>query len=455
MDKIFGNDRFWDVPCPELPEQPPAGCSGSHDPGAIALPYLAPRPNRGQVHHLYLTPHQLAQHIEIVGAIGTGKTNLFYQFIKAISDSMLVRQYRKDDVIVIFDPKGDFRRRFFRPEVDLVISPNGNKEWRWDLMSELRPVAGAAAGVDRRVLNALGHILFDRLAERSSQPFFAKAARRVFCGVLEHLAREAGVSNARVIRFWNSASQDEIRQLLSSDPYTRGLVNYIPANVEGQAIGVLAEIHGVVNDLFQGGFAEPGGISIRAAIRERRGRRIFLDFPVSDAETMTDSFRVLVALAIREALLMGEENEFRSHGLVWFVIDEFRRLPHILQFEPGMNFGRGAGLRFILGMQTQEQLKKDYEAEASSILAGANSMFSFWVSDPETRRAIRDRGGKKLLRTAVENVGLGDPIQDLQEQDIVRDEHILALEPGQAIVCLPRQAPFKLKFPLYDDVIQK
>jgi len=55
----------------------------------------------------------------------------------------------------------------------------------------------------------------------------------------------SGGHPTRALRFWNSASQDEIRSLLGGDPATRGLVNYIPAGVEGQAVGVLAEIHEV------------------------------------------------------------------------------------------------------------------------------------------------------------------------------------------------------------------
>lgn len=60
-----------------------------------------------------------------------------------------------------------------------------------------RPHPAAEGNVDRQVLNDLCHILFDRIAERTSQPLFAKAARRAFGGVLEHLARERGASNAR------------------------------------------------------------------------------------------------------------------------------------------------------------------------------------------------------------------------------------------------------------------
>jgi type IV secretory pathway TraG/TraD family ATPase VirD4 len=446
MDRLSGNNRFLDVAMPDLPEAPPASLKPAGREDGIVIPYWLPAPALGKMGSLYVTASLLARHLVLVGAIGTGKTQLFCLLIAAILAIMT-----DSDSMVVFDPKGDFRRRFYRPGIDIVVSASGSRDQRWNLFKELRPMPGPASSpVDDRVLNDICHMLFDRIAERSSQPFFGKAAGATWGGVTKLLAREEGASNARHLRFWESSSPDEIRDLLASDPTTRSLTTYVPENVEGQAMGVFAEIMGVERNVFQGNFAEPGGISIREAIRGRGGKTIFLDFDVPSADTLTDSYRLLVALAIREALQMGDENDHQAPGRVWFVIDELRRLPHVTQFETGMNFGRTAGLRFILGLQTTEQLKKDYEADSAPILAGAGSMFAFWVPDPQTREFIRGRGGKKLVRIAVPKVGIGDPWQDVREVDAISDQHILSLAPGQAIVTFPGQSPFRVQFPEYD-----
>lgn len=455
MDMIFGSDRFRDISGPPLPDRPPEDLTKGNGRVSLLLPYIADSPYRGQIRYMQLSERLTAMHTLIAGAINQGKTILICQLLFAILYAMTHLPDRRDDTVIVFDPKGDFRRLFYRQGIDLVISPNGDARWRWNFMDELKVLPeepGHGKSIDTSVLNVICHILFDRIAQRTSQPFFANAARRTFSAVTERLFQEDGTSNARILNFWNSATLEDIRQLLANN---RGVLNYIPSNVEGQSMGVLSEIHGAVSDLFQEGFGEPGEMSIRSALRQGFGRFIFLDFPVSAAETMADSFRVLVALAIREALRMGEENEIQTGRHIWFVIDEFRRLPHIMQLEPGMNFGRSFGLRFILGMQTIEQLKKDYGAEASSILAGANSLFAFWASDAETRNFIKGRGGKKLQRVATENVGIGNPIQDVKEMDCIQDEHIASLEPGQAIACLPQHKPFKIRFPLFDDAFRK
>ena len=68
----------------------------------------------------------LSRHIMLLGGIGTGKTNAFFQMIDQLQHSLT-----DDDIMVIFDTKGDFYQEFFSPG-DVVISndktsvgPNG------------------------------------------------------------------------------------------------------------------------------------------------------------------------------------------------------------------------------------------------------------------------------------------------------------------------------------------
>jgi len=88
MDKIFGSQRFQDVDGPDLSEEPAVTLTNCQHPPRIALPYLQPRPNRGQIRYLSLLANQIALHTVIVGAIGTGKTNLFCHLIRNIQGSM-------------------------------------------------------------------------------------------------------------------------------------------------------------------------------------------------------------------------------------------------------------------------------------------------------------------------------------------------------------------------------
>lgn len=54
-----------------------------------------------------LTEDILSKHLLLVGGTGCGKTNLFYHIVE-----QLIARMTKDDVMLIFDSKGDFYNKF-------------------------------------------------------------------------------------------------------------------------------------------------------------------------------------------------------------------------------------------------------------------------------------------------------------------------------------------------------
>jgi len=59
----------------------------------------------------------LSRHIMFLGSIGTGKTNAISQIIQQLRDEM-----SSEDVMIVFDSKGDFYNDFYRHGLDVVIS---------------------------------------------------------------------------------------------------------------------------------------------------------------------------------------------------------------------------------------------------------------------------------------------------------------------------------------------
>jgi type IV secretory pathway VirB4 component len=58
----------------------------------------------------------LSKQTMLIGGTGCGKTTLFYHFV-----SQIKRNMTKDDVMIIFDSKGDFYSRFYNKSNDFVI----------------------------------------------------------------------------------------------------------------------------------------------------------------------------------------------------------------------------------------------------------------------------------------------------------------------------------------------
>ena len=81
-----------------------------------------------------LTEEMLSKHILLVGGTGCGKTNLFYHMVQQIKARLT-----PNDVVLIFDSKGDFYSKFYSKE-DIVI---GNSlqyrkiSERWSIYEEV------------------------------------------------------------------------------------------------------------------------------------------------------------------------------------------------------------------------------------------------------------------------------------------------------------------------------
>ena len=77
-----------------------------------------------------LSDDLLSKHLLFIGGIGMGKTNGIFQILSQLRNHMT-----SNDVMLIFDTKGDFYESFYQPG-DIVISndekatgPNGKDFW--------------------------------------------------------------------------------------------------------------------------------------------------------------------------------------------------------------------------------------------------------------------------------------------------------------------------------------
>ncbi len=386
---------------------------------------------------IYFSDERLGQHVLLVGSIGQGKTNTIYHFLRGVRAAM-----GPQDIAVIFDPKGDYLKRFRRPEDIVINDPDAETDPApWNLVEELR----ASSSDAEETVNEVSHTLFDEAIEHSQQPFFPIAAKDLFAAVLSMLAATPGTSNADIRAYWDTKSRQEILGDLQANASTRGLMHYI--GIEGQqSFGVLGHVLQLVHDIFIGRFRQAGTLSIRNAIRQRGARCIFIEYRVATGKTLAPIYKVLADLAIKEALNTGVRQ-----GHVYMFLDEFRLLPRLHHMDHGVNFGREFGLRFIVGMQNQAQVLAAYGDEAESILSGFNTVFGFRVTNPDTRDYLKGIAGQNRRRVAIPSLVMGPPVQQIIEGHVIEDYHVSNLRPGQAVVFTPGYQPFTAQVGLYKE----
>lgn len=392
----------------------------------------------------------ISKHMMLVGGTGCGKSTLFYHIIE-----QLKRKMTADDVMIVFDSKGDFYSKFYSKDKDCVIgnSPQYMQQSeRWNIFKEI-----LADGWDERqvMINAIEicKTLFDdRTKNNTSNPFFPNAARDLLSAILVATVR-IGVGekqfinenfyNSRIKEFLDSSSGQDLCDYLDGFGDMRSVMSYIEGD-SAQSQGVLAEMFSVVRDVFIGVFCEKGKFSMRNFVRQKGGRTLFIEYDLAIGSVLTPVYKILFDLALKEAL-----GRTKSQGNVYFICDEFKLLPNLQHIDDGVNFGRSLGVKVFAGLQSIEQLFEIYgPSRGKNLAAGFSSILAFRANDVTTRKYISELHGQNMVleqyrmlnNTVVEEKRIGSTVEDWD---------LNSLNVGEAIVGLPFAPPFRFYFELY------
>lgn len=418
----------------ELQPEPPPVADGP------ILCRLSGKGTTGRRVELVIGPDLFSKHVLLLGGIGSGKTNTMMQMVDQLRGEM-----SPNDVMLIFDTKGDYLSTFYRAG-DIVISndqhatgPDG--EDYWNIFQEI--------GFDQKAeenITEIARVLFFEKTSRSPQPFFPNAARDLFMALLLHFHRTGGQiepNNAVLRDFLDQSTSSALRSIFELHPDLRALTSYIADDRSPQTQGVVSELQQLVREIFIGNFRREGSLSMRKAIRSKGGRAIFVEYDLGVGEMLTPVYRLLLDLAIKEALCRT-----KSEGNVWFVIDEFRLIPNLQHVDNGVNFGRSLGAKFLIGIQNVEQLYHAYgESRARSILAGFSTTIAFRVNDFASRHYLQQLFGrnrkKDIYLASVQARGV---VESVFEAHVVEDWDIASLPVGKAIIRFPGHQPFFFQF---------
>lgn len=427
---IFGDELHFDTP--QLSGTPKIWLRGKDGNGShVELP---------------ISESLLSRHLMLLGGIGTGKTNAFFQMI-----NQLQYQLTENDVMIIFDTKGDFYKEFYVPG-DVVISndktaigPNGHLNY-WNIFNEVDKGPSEYESVME-----ISKQIFAEAIKKTTQIFFPNAAKDIFMGCMLHFLRSVPPreqTNKNLIGFINSKTSKEIREMLLQYPDLVAMTSYISKDDSAQTQGVLSELQSSVRNVFVGNFAKTGNLALRSLVREKQGRKIFIEYDLSLGEMLTPIYSLMFDMAIKQAL-----GRSRSEGNVYFITDEFRLLPNLQHIDDAVNFGRSLGIKFMIGIQNIEQIFENYgEYRARSILSGFLTSFNFRVNDNNSRQYIQEMFGKNRKLEAympiLQNRGM---VEEERDGNVVEDWNVTNLQIGQAIIGIPGYEPFLFQFDLYPE----
>ena len=431
-----------------------------------------------------MTPEQLSRHTLLIGGIGSGKTNCFNLILRNLNARM-----KMTDVMLIFDTKGDFYQEFYQEGLDYVIANAWEYQDQtvfWNIFREIE-MGGRLRSEKELTAKEIAKALFED-RKNNAQPFFSDAACDIFGKTLiykmrtvlwdtpAYLALEQRLSenrrNAAAVEecirmqwelFENEAWQlnnrvltQEILQrwtaqdyakMLRSYPDFQGAVSYIGDGTSNQALGVMGELNSMINDYFIGVFAdyEPGrDVAMRELIRGKGKARIFIEYDLSIGQVLCSLYRLLVDLALKEAL-----GRSRSEGNVYLVIDEFKLLPKLTHLDDALNFGRSLGIKAFVGIQSIGQLKDVYGETAGDVIAaGFSNVMAFRMTDEASRSYVSELFGHNYTVVSYENEKQS-LTETQREGHCVEGWQLMDLKIGQAVVGLVGYRPFYFQFKEY------
>jgi len=404
----------------------------------------------GENAKIELTADDLSKHTLLIGATGCGKTNVFYHYIMQIKSKLA-----SNDVMIIFDTKGDFVKRFYTSG-DYIIGNSkqySDKSAVWNIYKEIVADGWNEENIEQNTREIVHSIFKDAIEKNNSQPFFPNAATDLLVAIIiAHLrflkgdkaAMNSFLNNRALKRYLDNLSVKKIEALLANEDDLKAVLTYLGDGQSDQSMGVISELQSVVRQIFVGIFREAGDFSISNFVKRKGGKTLFVEYDLAQGETLTPIYRLLFDLALKEA--MGRT---KAEGNVYFVCDEFKLLPNLAHIEDGVNFGRSLGVKVLVGLQSIEQLYEIYgTSKGKNIAAGFSNIIAFKANDPSTRDYIRGLYGENIVLE--QYTGLANTIvEEKRSGKAIEDWDMTSLDIGEAIVGLPFASPFTFKFDLF------
>lgn len=389
-----------------------------------------------------LSESVLSKHVLYTGTIGTGKTTAMFQLLRQLIDKM-----NEDDVMIVFDTKGDFAKEFYRPGKDVIISSDDKATAYWNIFKEV--LINGEEHTEENLLEIVNSLFEDKI-QKSNAPFFPQAAKEVLYGIMYYIIAQnerKDIHNAELYAYLRDASINDVVDAFMSMGDLRGIIDYIynDGDASEQTQGVYSELRNVTNELFVGNFRRKGDFSVREFVREKKGRILFIEYDLSIGKVLTPIYKALFDLAIKESL-----SRSKSEGNVFFIIDEFKLLPNLYHIDNGVNFGRSLGAKFVVAMQNVQQIIEAYGKEkAYSILSAFGTSIAFRVTDKASIEFVQNLYGKSRKRISYKGLSYSAGTkEEVVYSEVVGDWDILGLKTGEAIVSVADYdaAPIKFKF---------
>ena len=352
-----------------------------------------------------------AQHIELMGDTGAGKTTLIMQILRQIQN--------RGHSAIVYDPACEFIQRFYdQKRGDLVLNPLDERCPYWGPSEELRRKAEA---------KAIAASLYQPTSDKKGE-FFTETPQKIFAHLLTY-----GPNPQQLVDWLSNPAEIDQR--------VRGteMEAMIAKGAQQQRNGVLASLGLVADSLRMLPTKEQAKNKTWSATEwavERKGW-LFITSSATEREALRPLHSLWIDLLVMRLLTAPQENQTP----VWFVLDELASLQRLPQLHTAITENRKSKNPLVLGFQGKAQLEVIYGHLAEVMLSQPATKIFLKTTEPKAAEWVSNAIGKieieRMKETHFDGSRSGKNFTvDRQVEPLVMDSEISGLENRHAFLKL-------------------
>jgi type IV secretory pathway TraG/TraD family ATPase VirD4 len=351
-----------------------------------------------------------AQHIELMGDTGAGKTTLIMQIPPGLK--------ARGEMAIVYDPACEFIQRFYdATRGDIVLNPLDARCPYWGPSEELRRKAEA---------KAIAASLYQPTSDKKGE-FFTETPQKIFAHLLTF-----GPTPGQLVA-WLS-NPEEIDQRVRGTE----MEAMIAKGAQQQRNGVLASL-GLVADSLRMLPTKAQAKTTWSATEwsEKREGWIFITSSATEREALRPLHSLWIDLLVLRLLTSPQNNQTP----VWFVLDELASLQRLPQLHTAITENRKSRNPLVLGFQGKAQLEVIYGHLAEVMLSQPATKIFLKTTEPKAAEWVSNAIGKieieRMKETHFDGSRSGKNFSvDRQVEPLVMDSEISGLENRHAFLKL-------------------
>jgi len=351
-----------------------------------------------------------AQHFQLMGDTGVGKTQLIMQILRQIRD--------RGESAIIYDPACEYIQRFFDSERgDIVLNPLDDRCPYWGPAHEMASNAEA---------DAIAASLYQP-ATADKDEFFHQAPAQIFA----HLLKLGPTPHQ--LAAWMASDAELLQRVQGTE-----MAFYIDRKAGPQRAGVLSSLGLVAKSfrLLPEKDEKRPMWNARTWSQKRQGW-VFITSRPPERETLRPLHSLWIDLLVMRLLSAPQPGQ----KSVWFVIDELASLQKLPQLHTAVTENRKSRNPLVLGFQGKAQLEVIYGHLAEVMLSQPATKLFMKTAEPKAAEWISDAIGKveieRLKETKFDGSRSGKNFTlDRQVEPLVMGSEISGLDDRHAYLKL-------------------